>query len=817
MRDRLHAAWLLAALLLATFASGLVPGGGAQQSAPTGSVDGDDGWLRCEGAPDVISQPWNETWSAIQAGEIEASDATNASVDLSSWCPSEVWNLNGLFAWSPADWVRVDMQNMTLIADPSNVSEPPIEAQIWLVRNDTRLGWSVDAIIEVQWQAPTPSNGTLRLERVRPAGGQPGEPDEVVHMRAVNGALNLSGWTLHDRSDSWVMPDLWLGVGDWLVLEPGAVRHAAADRDWTEWAEWADGSELGDVLPGLADAGDSLWLTSPDGALADGVGWGAAVEGEPTLERLTAGSGDLTRWDGRWWPTLVPDGELGTHWWREPASSAPDPDGTTVGVSQADLCVVPHGCGGMWLDAVREADDSLLLAVYQFTSAPLAAALIEAAEDGRQVRVIVDRLPVGWTDTPDPTEPKHSEQAAQRVILAALVDAGAEVRWYDGPGHLHAKLLLADRDHAVIGSENWKPSSTPWLGEGDDQTANRGHVIDLASDGQTTPWSELQSEWSAFWNAGTEWNEREALSGAPELDLSPASIPAIEPMRIPLSDEHIDIVSGDLAWGGILESIAGASERVDVQLLHLDPEWALPGHRADGCPAAALMAADPVLGSLDLSAHLRGGCVVLSPVFAALIHAAVGGAQVSIQLDPTRMTDADHDHHRVAAIVDAVVAAGIAPPGRISVSLDLPPGVGQLHAKAIAWDGHAYSGSVNPNLAGVHGNVEAGVVVDGLEPNPLATWIANDTAGTAHPDLAAWLATDPASAGPPADHAAAEDTPWPALPALIATLLIAGLLPRRNSLPPPRVSPVAPCPHHRPDPPERRTAPRTCHHPTWRH
>lgn len=92
------------------------------------------------------------------------------------------------------------------------------------------------------------------------------------------------------------------------------------------------------------------------------------------------------------------------------------------------------------VDGARESID--IVTPYFIPDANLIAALSSAARCGRRVRVIVPRR-----------SDHRLTDFARRPALRALAEAGAEIRLYS-PGVLHTKLVLVDREQALIGSAN---------------------------------------------------------------------------------------------------------------------------------------------------------------------------------------------------------------------------------------------------------------------------------------------------------------------------------------------------------------------------
>lgn len=110
-------------------------------------------------------------------------------------------------------------------------------------------------------------------------------------------------------------------------------------------------------------------------------------------------------------------------------------------LERLELCFSPSGnCEDMVLNAFDGAKNSIDAAIYTFTSARIADALIKAKKNGVKVRLIVD-----------------GELGLERHAKASLLKRnGIEVRYENNPGGImHNKYAIVD-DHLVItGSYNW--------------------------------------------------------------------------------------------------------------------------------------------------------------------------------------------------------------------------------------------------------------------------------------------------------------------------------------------------------------------------
>lgn len=97
------------------------------------------------------------------------------------------------------------------------------------------------------------------------------------------------------------------------------------------------------------------------------------------------------------------------------------------------------GCQEAIIREINQAKATIDVAMYYFTSWPLAEALIEAERRGVEVRVYLDESQDGY---------KYSK-------AKEISDSGAEVRFEDHPGKMHNKFAVIDGKVLIAGSYNW--------------------------------------------------------------------------------------------------------------------------------------------------------------------------------------------------------------------------------------------------------------------------------------------------------------------------------------------------------------------------
>ena len=218
-------------------------------------------------------------------------------------------------------------------------------------------------------------------------------------------------WSLHDGYHEASIPANATGEIA-LSMAPNRTR-AHVDDD-------VEIRPLDDHFP-LSAAGDRIELRR-DGEVVDVVAYDRAREGH--------------RWRAEW-DEWRPDGYV-------PRDPVRVDDATVTPFVLPDSPELP-------IDRLRDADRRLLVAGYTIESERVVDLLVDAAERGVTVRVLVEGSPVGGF-------PERGAEAADR-----LDDAGVDVRVLDGdPSRFrfhHAKYAVSD-DRAVVLTENWKASGT---------------------------------------------------------------------------------------------------------------------------------------------------------------------------------------------------------------------------------------------------------------------------------------------------------------------------------------------------------------------
>jgi phosphatidylserine/phosphatidylglycerophosphate/cardiolipin synthase-like enzyme len=122
-------------------------------------------------------------------------------------------------------------------------------------------------------------------------------------------------------------------------------------------------------------------------------------------------------------------------------AAAPAARADTLNLSgPAELCFTPGGdCTGMLVQAIGQAQKTIYVQAYSFTSAPIAKALADAERRGVHVEAILDK----------------SQQTARYSGATYLAHAGIPVYIDAKHAIAHNKVMILDGSRVVTGSFNF--------------------------------------------------------------------------------------------------------------------------------------------------------------------------------------------------------------------------------------------------------------------------------------------------------------------------------------------------------------------------
>lgn len=366
-----------------------------------------------------------------------------------------------------------------------------------------------DAAATASDPAAGSTNATLVAAYPNPVAR--GDPGEFVTVR-FRRPTNTTGWTLSDGTTTAGLPNRTV---------EGTVAFAAAP----EYARNGTDRRV-EPLSGrlrLANGGDRL-------ALADGNDTVA------TARYRNAPESEIREFEaGVWRPVGATDHDpIRTDGGRATAFVLPDAPDRTV-------------------ETLASADDRIRLAGYTFTSERIAATLLEAADEGVDVSVLLDGAPVGgMTD----------RQADQ---LDRLAEGGVDVRLLTGPHlryrHHHPKYAVVD-DRALVLTENFKPAGTGGA-------SSRGWGVVLEDPSAADALASIH-ESDRTWRAATPWREYQRGRDFADADPALGSFGTRhEPKRVNVDSATV-LVAPDNAGEALRSRIGDAEERLLIQQVRID-------------------------------------------------------------------------------------------------------------------------------------------------------------------------------------------------------------------------------------------------------
>jgi len=312
---------------------------------------------------------------------------------------------------------------------------------------------------------------------------------------------------------------------------------------------------------------------------------------------------------------------------------------------------------------LSSADTSLLINVYEFTDAGIAAYAAGAAANGATVRVLLEGGPVGGIPDGEDGIARMLTGAGAEVLVMTTTDAAHARYRYD-----HAKYVVADGETVLVTTENFGASGFPTAGT----AGNRGWGVAVTHPDVAEYFTMVFEDDAAGgdvipYTGGAE-NSDESISVPRPAAFSPATFTgaAVTPVLAP-----------DTA-GLIPAMIDGAEVSVDIEQASIS-DW-------------------------------TGGTE--NPYLAAAVRAAERGVRVRVILDSYWFSvEGEDDNDEMAASINARAAEGGLPlEARLARTAD--DDIVKVHTKGVIVDGEeVLVSSVNWNEHSPSFNREAGVII----------------------------------------------------------------------------------------------------------
>lgn len=376
------------------------------------------------------------------------------------------------------------------------------------------------------------------------------------HIGIVNqgpGEVNLKGWSISDGEGSLTfLRDVDLDPMEEAFIGPNITFLSLLHPDSPLLEPSSDLCKKGRMA--LADEGDETLLLNPQGMVVDLIAYGRSTfsgEGWRGEKCASPPEGKVLRRT-----SLAPhsDSDTSADWAIDsPGRSQLNPSKSEAMV-EAFLC--PDQMRSRIIRELRFAQRSVAVAVYLLSDYEVVGSLAAAARRGVHVRVLVEGQPVGGLTV------------TQTRILEALSSAGCEVfqsfayhgfKRYD---YLHCKYLVVDSRRVLLASENWARESLE---------SNRGWGITVDSAVVAEAFlvtfdKDLDARFPDIWPITPKDVEGLPALLEPDYDCSapaPSSIAA----------EVETILAPDFSYRVVLEMIASARQRLNLELFYFSDKW----------------------------------------------------------------------------------------------------------------------------------------------------------------------------------------------------------------------------------------------------
>ncbi|MBN1539892.1 MAG: lamin tail domain-containing protein, partial [Candidatus Thermoplasmatota archaeon] len=467
--------------------------------------------------------------------------------------------------------------------------------------------------------------------------------DEYICLENIGTApVDISGFMVSDDEGLCIHSDGTVVLGD-LNLGPGErIFITRNGSDFTsqngllQHLSWGS-KERTCVLTSrgimkLANNNDTVMLRDSRGYVVDTVTWGSAFIPEGVWATHESG-----RWTGPpcpdlgWGKVLFRTREKDTNCRDDWLSLRPRYPGQSrfelfdiAEYQELTVGVCPDSSSEVLCQALEDAENQVLVNVYEITSEWITSRFIGLHQRGLKVRVLLEGNPVGGLS--------YSEE----VCISRMVNAGIEVRKMitdtgrgirDRYRYDHAKYIVIDGDSVLLSTDNFKDTSFPRPGS-KSHTGTRGWIVNLRS----MPLADdLTNVFTEDWD-GPDIEVCEALldvEGLLEVDqvnqepltvfrawYEPVHSSIVGTSQVLVSPDHLYLEDNPL-----LDLIRRSESEIILELMDIELEF-LAG-------SIGRMSI-PTIHIDDLEHY---GANAMNPYLEELIHAANRGVNVTLLLD----------------------------------------------------------------------------------------------------------------------------------------------------------------------------------------
>ncbi len=349
-------------------------------------------------------------------------------------------------------------------------------------------------------------SSTVLIDAVLYDGLEANDPDEAVRLRNVSDSVvSISNWQIYDGVSKATIPgsvDLAPGQAIWLTKDGAAfTRQFGFLPDFEVTDSNLSIPNLSGSWPGYANTGDEVILLNETGTVIDVVvyesgnaigqeGWsGTAVY--PYSSGLLGQAGQiLYRKRDQVTGLPVPDTDTAADWaqeindpvnGRKPRYPGWDLDEfffTTQVTETAVLtiAIAPDNAYEAVVNEINKATTSLHIESHTFENIAISEALIQAAQRGVSVTILLEGAPPGGL----PDQEKYICEQIEMVngrCWFMISDDTHDPKIFDRYTFIHAKFILIDNQRVIISSENLSPNSMPSDDKTDGTWGRRGVIL----------------------------------------------------------------------------------------------------------------------------------------------------------------------------------------------------------------------------------------------------------------------------------------------------------------------------------------------------
>ncbi|MBN1896378.1 MAG: hypothetical protein JW789_01465 [Candidatus Aenigmarchaeota archaeon] len=318
---------------------------------------------------------------------------------------------------------------------------------------------------------------------------------------------------------------------------------------------------------------------------------------------------------------------------------------------------------------IDDAESTLLISSYTFSSPEIAGMLREKSDDGVRITLMVEKSPAGGMSS------------YQESSLCILAESNITVMLYDGSlKYMHAKYIVKDSNEFLITSENFGysgffPDGTygnrGWGAISDGPVASELAALFAEDISFSIPFTCTMDAYEP-----EEWNTKGAYS----------------PLfgTVSFKNQKIRLIYSPDSLDEIVSLIESAEEYVIVQEFYIYTHW--------GSPSKDTTESSP------------------SPVIAALLEKARSGVPVRVMLDSSYYNmepeKSVSNYNTIGNLTEAAESEGI--PIK-AVPIDLSAlGLAVLHNEGVIIDGKkVLVSSINWNENSIMNNRETGLIIEG--------------------------------------------------------------------------------------------------------